>query len=230
MTSTPSGPDADLKSAVVQELEWTPGVDSTHIGVSVDGGAVTLSGEVATYPEKLLAANAVQRVHGVTAIAQEITVRVTGGTNDSDIAREAGEALRRAVDVPESVQASVHDHVVTLSGVVDSRHQWVAAERTVHRTRGVTGVLNLVRIRPVAMASGVEAAITAAFVRHARIDSRDVTVTTAAGGLVTLEGTVRSWAESQDAEEACWAAAGVTEVSNRLLIEYGVSDGLEIEY
>jgi len=230
MTLTPTRSDADVKAAVVDELGWTPAVDSTHIGVAVDGGAVTLSGEVASYPEKLLAAKAVQRVHGVTAIAQEITVRVTGGTNDSDIAREAGEALERAVDVPESVMASVHDHVVTLSGEVDSRHQWAAAERTVHRTRGVTGVLNLITIRPVAMASGVEAAITAAFVRNARLESRNITVTTSAGGLATLNGTVRSWAECSDAEEACWAAPGVMEVSNRLQIEYDVTDGLQIEY
>lgn len=230
MSPTLSRSDADLKTAVVDELGWTPAVDSTHIGVAVDGGAVTLSGEVATYPEKLLAGRAVQRVHGVTAIAQEITVRLTGGTNDSDIAREAGEALERAVDVPESVKASVHDHMVTLSGVVDQRYQWVAAERTVHHVKGVSGVLNLVTIRPVAMASGVEAAITAALVRKARLESRNITVTIAAGGLATLEGTVRSWAECLDAEEACWAAPGVMEVSNRLQIEYDVTDGLQIEY
>ncbi len=230
MTWTPIRSDADLKTAVVDELGWTPSVDSTHIGVAVDHGAVTLSGEVGSYPEKLLAGKAVQRVHGVTAIAQEITVRAMGGTNDSDIAREAGEALARAVDVPESVKASVHEHMVTLSGVVDRRDQWVAAERTVHHTRGVTGVLNLVTIRPVAMASGVQAAITAAFVRNARLESRNIAVTIAAGGLATLEGTVRSWAECRDAEEACWAAPGVMDVVNRLQIEYGVTDGLQIEY
>lgn len=75
MTQTVRRSDSDIKSAVVDELGWTPSVDSTHVGVAVDDGAVTLSGEVGSYPEKLMATKAAQRVHGVTAIAQEITVR-----------------------------------------------------------------------------------------------------------------------------------------------------------
>lgn len=105
----------------------------------------------------------------------------------------------------------------------------MAAERTVHHTKGVTGVLNLITIRPVAMAPLLEAAITAAFERTARLDSRNITVTTAVDGLATLEGTVRSWAERRAAEQACWAAPGVMEVSNRLRIEYDVTEDPQIE-
>jgi hypothetical protein len=44
-------------------------------------------------------------------------VRNRGGpANDADIAREASEALARAVDLPDSVKAVVHDHFITLSG------------------------------------------------------------------------------------------------------------------
>lgn len=57
-TPTSSRSDANRKAAVVDELGWTPAADSTHIGVAVDGGAVTLSGEVATYPDKMLAGEA----------------------------------------------------------------------------------------------------------------------------------------------------------------------------
>ena len=131
MTKTLHRSDADLKAAVVDELSWTPSVDNTHVGVAVTDGAVTLSGEVASYPEKLLACQAAQRVHGVTAIAQEITVRsARGPANDTDLAREAGEALDRAVDVPESVKVAVHGNVVTLSGVVSWQYQREAADRS----------------------------------------------------------------------------------------------------
>ena len=152
MTQTLRRSDSDIKAAVVEELGWTPSVDSTHVGVAVDGGAVTLSGEVGSYPEKLMASKAAQRVHGVTAIAQETTVRSRWDeVDDSDIAREIGEALERAVDVPDSVKA--------------------------------------------------------------------VRVTTQAGGIVTLHGAVRSWADRHEAEQACWAAPGVTQVVNDLLID-----------
>ncbi len=219
MTHTLRRSDADLKSAVIDELDWTPGVDGTHIGVAVDSGAVTLSGEVTSYPEKLLAATAVQRVRGVTAVAQEITVRTPWSVSDSDGAREAGEALERAVDVPDTVTATVHDHVITLAGTVNGNYQRIAAARAVRHAKGITGVVNMIMIRPVALASGVKAAITSALVRNARLESTHITVT-ADGGVATLEGTVRSWAERNDAAQACWAAPGVVDVIDNLTIRY----------
>jgi osmotically-inducible protein OsmY len=140
--------------------------------------------------------------------------------NDSDIAREAGEALDRAVDVPGSVKAVVHDHVVTLTGDVDWQFQRSAADRAVRYAKGVTSLLNLVKIRPAVMVSGVKSSITSALVRTARLESRNIRVTTGAEGVVTLHGTVRSWAERREAEQACWAAPGVIEVVNDLHIEY----------
>jgi len=105
MTQTEHRTDAELKSAVTDELQWLPSVDSAHIGVSVDGGAVTLTGTVSTYPEVLLAGKAALSVRGVTAIAQELTVRGPfAESTDSDIARDAGEAIQRAVNVPGTVQ------------------------------------------------------------------------------------------------------------------------------
>jgi osmotically-inducible protein OsmY len=219
MTQTLRRPDAELKAAVIDELGWMPSVDSTHVGVAVDDGAVTLSGEVSSYPEKLLAGRAAQRVRGVTAIAQEITVRTSWGANDSDIARMAGDALEQATDVPESVKASVHDQAVTLTGEVKWNFQRDAAQRAVRHTKGVVSVLNQVTIRPVAIAPDVKAAITAALLRNARVESTKIVVTTDSGGKVILKGTVRSWAERRQAEQACWGAPGVMNVENQLRIE-----------
>ena len=54
--------ESELQAAVTAELEWTPSVRSTHIGVAVHGGAVTLTGEVESYPEMRLAERAALRV------------------------------------------------------------------------------------------------------------------------------------------------------------------------
>lgn len=221
MTETLHRPDSELKSAVIDEIRWTPNVNSTHIGVSVNDGAVTLSGAVDSFPEKLLASRAVQRVRGVVAVAQEITVNSTwSDTTDTDIAMEAGEAVQRAIDVPETVKVSVHDHVVTLSGSVMWHHEREAADRAVRYTKGVKTVLNTIHIRPTAMAGNIKTAIGAALVRNAQLESKHITVTANAAGVVTLEGSVGSWAERRQAEYASWAAPGVTDVVDHLKIAY----------
>jgi len=145
-------------------------------------------------------------------------VHNTWSANDTDIAREAAEALERATDVPASVKATVHEHAVTLTGVVDWHFQRKAAERAVRHIKGVTGVFDTVTIRPTVMASGAKAAIMSALVRNARLESKHITVTPGADGLVTLEGSVGSWAERRQAELACWSAPGVMDVTTHLRI------------
>ncbi|MBS2531725.1 BON domain-containing protein [Catenulispora sp. NF23] len=220
MTQTQQKTDGALKVAIISELAWTAGVDSAHVGVAVTDGAVTLSGEVESYPEKLRAEKAVARVHGVTAIAAEITVHGRQTVNDTDIAREAGEALDRAVDVPAgSVTASVHDHAITLSGQVPWNYQREAAGRAVRDLRGVTDLHNTVGVRPEVSATNIKTSISAALVRTARAEARDTVVTADTAGVVTLAGTVHSMTERRAAEYAAWSAPGVADVVNHLRVQ-----------
>jgi osmotically-inducible protein OsmY len=221
MTNTLHRPDHELKAAIVEELRWIPNVNSDRIGVSVNHGAVTLSGEVESYPEKHLAAKTALHVRGVTAIAEELTVRTNWGTaNDSDIARDAAQALERAIDVPDdAVKATVHDHVITLSGQVPWHYQRESARRAVKYIKGVKDVANAVVIKPTVSASGTKDAIRAAFERSAQFESSHTTVTASADGTVTLEGTVHSFADRHIAETAAWQAPGVTGVVNNLRIK-----------
>ncbi len=70
--------DLQLQQNVIAELRWEPGVDAAAIGVRVEDGVVTLDGTVATYPQKVAAERAVERVAGVAAIADELTVALPG--------------------------------------------------------------------------------------------------------------------------------------------------------
>lgn len=212
--------DTDLKNAVADQIAWLPSVNNAHIGVSVTDGVVTLSGEVDSYPERYQAERAALGVRGVHAVAEEITVRSLPGTTDSVIAKEAHEALERAIDVPKgAVQVTVANHVITLSGNTPWQFQREAAARAVRYLKGVTGIHNNLIVKPVASASGIKTAIVEAFTRDAQLEARNITVMTD-GGHITLEGKVHTWAEQHQADWAAWSAPGVSNVTNNLRIDH----------
>ena len=134
MTQNHAKTDHQIQSAVVKELDWSAGVESEHIGVSATDGAVTLSGEVATLPERDAAIEAAIRVHSVIALVDEIVVkRHDGGQNDADIARAATEVLSHQVQLAgAAVNATVHDHTITLTGI---RRLELPARSSTHRRR-----------------------------------------------------------------------------------------------
>lgn len=221
MTQTLHKTDHELKIAIDAELEWAPNVKADRVGVAVRDGAVTLSGQVETYPEKEAAVRAALRVRGVTAVADEIVVEHTWGPrDDTDIAREAGTALDRSVVVPQhSVKARVHNHVVTLTGTVPWRYQREAARHAVSGLPGVSDVVDQIVIAPPGTISAAKAKskITSALVRNAQLDANRITVGIH-GSEVTLSGTVCSWAERRQAEHAAWSAPGVTSVRNQITV------------
>ena len=79
-----------LQQEVRQELEWEPSMNASHLGVEVSApGVVTLTGTVATYPEKVIAERTAKRVPGVRAVANDIEVQPIGSRmrNDTDLAQ-----------------------------------------------------------------------------------------------------------------------------------------------
>ena len=87
----------------------------------------------------------------------------------------------------------------------------------VRRVKGVKGVTNSIELKPRVVASEIKRKIEEAFRRSAEVDASRITVEANAGEVV-LKGTVRSWAERQEAERAAWAAPGVRRVDNRIII------------
>ena len=221
MTRTVQQTDRELKTAIVDEFEWAPNIVADRIGVAVNDGAVTLSGEVNSYPDKTAAVKAALRVHGVTALADEIEVKSAWAIPlDEDLAREAGAALNASVVLDEgSVKATVHDHQVDLTGTVGWNHQREAAQSLVSNLAGVRAVHNRIAIAPTLTFSSSDAklAIEAALQRHAQLDADRITVLSQ-GTVIELTGTVRSWSEFGQAGLAAWAAPGVTHVNNHLTV------------
>jgi osmotically-inducible protein OsmY len=137
---------------------------------------------------------------------------------DPDIARAAAEAIKRELPLSwEKIKAIVEDGWITLEGEVEWHYQRERAEDAVQGLRGVRGVTNKIEVRPRIPPVDIKRRIEQALRRAAEIDASRITVETI-GSEVILRGTVRSWAERQEAERAAWSAPGVARVDNRVIV------------
>ncbi len=211
--------DLDVKTAVEEEMEWTPEVDAAGIGIAVQDGTVALSGEVETYAERLAAKHAALRVRGVTAVIDDLTVhpKAKWPATETDIAKEVKRALRASITVPDTVKAEIDEHNVTLIGEVDWDYQRRAAKNAVQFLRGVYRVNSMITLKARPSAADAEERIHHALVRNAQLDASRIHVAVT-GNSVTLTGEVRSWAEKKQAGQAAWASPHVTSVDNRLIV------------
>jgi osmotically-inducible protein OsmY len=213
--------DNDLQRDVANELRWEPSVHGEEIAVAVRDGVVTLAGAVSSYARRYAATRAAERVAGVRAVADEIEVRLPGTSQrtDTELAHQVANALRWHVQVPEEqVKARVEHGWVTLEGEVEWEYQRRAAYRAVRDLTGIRGVSNLVTLKPRLSGFDVSQRIKEALRRQAELDATMIDVETT-GGTVTLRGSVHSWTERRQAENAAWAAPGVSRVDDRLVVQ-----------
>lgn len=212
--------DSQLKQAVLSELSWEPSVDAAHIGVTAKDGVVTLMGHVATYGQKQAAESATRRVKGVSAVAEEIEVKLPFDTErgDDDIAAAVVDRLSWDASVPrDRVKVKVEKGWVTLTGEVDWYYQKGAVEQEIRWLMGVVGVANQITIKVRPDTGKISDDIRHALHRSWLFDSKTIKVS-ATDGNIRLSGTVRSPYERQVASNTAWAAPGATAVENDLLV------------
>jgi osmotically-inducible protein OsmY len=207
---------------VNDELIWDPKLDNASIAVSANDGMVTLRGTVGTFREKREAKKAAERVYGVIDVQNDLEVKLMTNSRRDDAGLRADVLQSLALDslVPATIDAEVDDGYVTLTGKAEWQYQRDEAEYAAANIEGIIGVENDVElVGPPPDAGDVEHDIKRAFKRNAKLDAKELSVETA-DHTVTVSGTVRSWAEHDEAIDAAWAAPGVRDVKDRIAVLY----------
>lgn len=220
--------DIEIREDVLEEIRWDPQLTriAPRIGVAVSDEVVTLSGTVDFYFQRLAAENAAQRVAGVKVVAVDIDVKGAGALEPMSDTR-IGEAVRNALTWHSAVNEDlinikVDNGWVYLEGTVHWDYERKAAEKAVENILGVKGVINKVGIKTQVVAPAeIKKAIRSAFQRNAVIDASGISVDVSEDA-VKLTGSVRSWAEKNDAGQIARSMPGVTQVDNRLEVSAGI--------
>jgi osmotically-inducible protein OsmY len=211
----------ELQERVIEELAFDPRVSSDDIAVSVREGVVTLRGTVSSLNEKWNAEDAVKRVSGVRGIADELIVDLpaTHVRSDTDVAVALEHRFKSNPLIPGDVTFLVQDGNVTLSGDVRWQYQAREAVHEARRVSGVRDVANLIAVKPMVSltAEEIRRKIHEALERSANLEAEKITVSVV-NGIVTLDGTVRTWLGRELAADAAWSIPGVTHVENCITI------------
>lgn len=220
-----------LQIDVRAELAWDPRIDDRNIVIATSNGVVTLTGSVPSYADKCAAERAAERVAGVRAVANDLAVAVPIPLqrSDTEIARACANALEWDVHVPgNEIKCAVSSGWVTLDGKVEWQFERDAAARAIRNLSGVRGVTNniVLTAKPVSPRD-VSLSIEQALERRAERTTRHIRVAARDGGVVTLTGTVASYADRRAAVGAAWSAPGVTEVRDHLQVSVYASQPVE---
>jgi osmotically-inducible protein OsmY len=217
--------DAEIRAAVLHELQSDGRVAEPGVNVQVDGGIVTLSGEVNSWGMRQAAQACAHRVGGVLDVANDIRVRPVDGTrrSDTEIARAVRDTLEWDVFIPDQqIRSTVSDGRVTLEGQVPRYSQRDEAENAVRDLAGVTAVINRIEVvaPPVAPAD-LRKSIQAALQRQAERESNAIDLDVE-NGHVVLRGVVRSWREREAVLGAVKGTPGVRNIDHTIRVDpYG---------
>lgn len=132
--------DADIARSIENVIEWSAYLPKDHVKVMVEGGWVTLTGEVDWAYQKQAVAAGIRGLMGVTGVSNEIGIRPT--VSSIAVKADIEAALKRRAGISAgNVSVAVDGADVTLSGTVDN---WFERESATHAAWGTPGVHRVV--------------------------------------------------------------------------------------
>ncbi len=133
--------DADIAESAKNILSWSSAFPESAVKVLVEGGWLTLSGEVEWQYQRQSAADSLRHLAGVTGVSNQIAIKpmlsATAVKTDIESALK-----RRATSDSKAITVSVNGDEVTLGGSVKSWSERDLATRSAWGTSGVRHVVD----------------------------------------------------------------------------------------
>ena len=211
-----------LQKDVQDAIKWEPLLNAAEIGVTAKDGVVTLTGTVDTYAKKTQAENAAKNVAGAKAVVEEIEVKSCNceKRSDTEIATEVLNALKWNWEIPnDRIQVKVENGWVTLTGEMDWNFQKEAAKRVTTNLSDVKWVANNITIKSETTSRVEKEDVINALNRNWTLEDKNILVSVS-NNKVTLNGTVHSWYQKDEATRIAWNAPGIVGVDNQLTVDY----------
>jgi osmotically-inducible protein OsmY len=128
--------DADIARSAQNVLEWNSCIPCNSVKVLVEGGMITLSGEVARDYQRRAATESVRTLMGVKGVTNQLTL--PAGAASDTVKTDIEAALQRRVPIDaKHIRVDVNGGDVTLTGTV---HCWSERDQARHSAWGTAGV------------------------------------------------------------------------------------------
>jgi len=132
--------DGDIARSAEHALQWTTYVSKDAVKIMVEGGQVTLSGEVDWDWQRRGAVDAVRHLVGVVDVSDRIVIK--SKPSSTGIKADIEAALRRrAKSNAQNISVDVRGQDVTLTGTVEN---WSEREMAANCAWGAPGVRSVV--------------------------------------------------------------------------------------
>ena len=216
--------DADLKQAVIDDLDQDTRINASDISVKVSYGQVTLDGSVYSNYGKRIAGQDARNVVGVGWVTNNLFARVDKREDwavRDDVKFDLDtDAITEGFDIGVTVK----DGVVTLTGNVHNWYERYHAEEVASRVKGVKNVINQITVyRPTTnthpdavVANNIKEGLKHNWAVSNVSDQINVNVK---NGVAILTGEVDTWAQYRQAAEVAFNTEGVWKVDNRLTVK-----------
>jgi osmotically-inducible protein OsmY len=152
--STTSTKSADVSSQIRTSLDQA-GFKDVSTSQDRDKGVVTLGGRVAAEGDKLQAESIAKSIAGAQVVSNQIAVVPPGVENEAEkVNADLDKGIKNNLDAAliknrlhKSVNYAVKNHVVTLTGEVDSESKRARAEEVASTVLNVRQVVNELQVK-----------------------------------------------------------------------------------